>query len=295
MVPNDFAALILTHRRPDRQLTLSTLQRSGYTGRVYLVVDDEDPTLCDYQAKYGDKVIVFSKREAHAMTDDADNTGSAKGVVYARNACWGIAERLGLRCFVELDDDYSSSFRIRFDSGLRYGSFPVKQRLDDVFNILLEWLESSGAMSVAFSQGGDHIGGAGNDYNRKGPGAKRKAMNRFMCMTKRPFMFYGRINEDTTAYVTLGKLGALFFTPYQVQLDQTATQVAAGGLTEIYLDSGTYYKSFMSVMWEPSCVKVAAMGSAEVGQAAHYRIHHQVDWSSAVPCILPERFRRADG
>jgi hypothetical protein len=295
MMPDDFAALILTHKRPDRQLTLSTLRRSGYTGRIYLVVDDGDPTLPEYISKYGDMVVVFPKAEAHALTDDADNSGSMKGVVYARNYCWKIAKDLGLRCFIELDDDYGTHFTVRFNSELVYGHYPIKSRLDDVFSVMLSWLESSGATSVAFSQGGDHIGGGGSSDNKNGPTAKRKAMNGFLCLTDRPFMFYGRINEDTTAYVTLGKTGALFFTPYQVQLNQTETQAAAGGLTEIYLDAGTYYKSFLSVMWEPSCVKIAMMGSPASGNQARYRIHHRVDWNHAVPCIIPERFKKTSG
>lgn len=34
---DDFAVLILTHGRPEQQHTLRSLERSGYTGRVYLV------------------------------------------------------------------------------------------------------------------------------------------------------------------------------------------------------------------------------------------------------------------
>jgi hypothetical protein len=293
MVPDDFAALILTHQRPDRQLTLATLRRSGYSGAVYLIVDDEDPTLDDYRAKFGDSVLTFSKRDAHAVTDDADNSGSMRGVVYARNAAWDIARGLGLRHFIELDDDYTH-FALRFDASLNYVNRAVRRCLDDVIVAMCEWLESSGAMSVAFSQGGDHIGGGNSSYNAGGPIAKRKAMNGFLLSTDRPFSFYGRINEDVNAYVTLGKVGALFFTPFQACLNQIQTQAQSGGLTEIYLDSGTYYKSFLSVMWEPSCVQVAVMGSPEDGQAAHYRIHHRVDWRRAVPCILPHRYRKPD-
>jgi hypothetical protein len=294
MMTDDFAALILTHKRPDRQYTIDALRRSGYTGKIYLVVDDQDPTLPEYVRRYGDMVVVFDKREAWALTDDADNTGEMKGVVYARNMCWSIAKKLGLKFFIELDDDYKM-FRFRFDSLLNYKSIMINKTLDNVIIAMVRWMQDCNAITcIAMSQGGDHIGGGESSYNKLGPVCRRKVMNTFICSVDRPFSFYGRINEDATAYVTLGRRGHVFMTPLQIQMDQIETQSNPGGLTEIYLDSGTYYKSFLSVMWEPSCVRVAAMGSPEHGQAAHYRLHHWIDWKRAVPCIVRESLRKPD-
>ena len=157
---------------------------------------------------------------------------------------------------------------------------------------MLDFLRETPCLSVCFSQGGDHIGGGGNTSNKNGPSTKRKAMNGFMCATDRPFKFYGRINEDATCYHTLGRRGAVFLTLMQAQLNQMQTQANSGGLTEIYVDAGTYYKSFLTVMWEPSCVKVAAMG--DPSKCGHFRLHHMPTWRHAVPCIVPERYRKAD-
>jgi len=60
MLPDYFCIFILTHKRPDNQITLETLRRGNYSGKVYLVVDDLDPTLPEYQRLYGDKVLTFS-------------------------------------------------------------------------------------------------------------------------------------------------------------------------------------------------------------------------------------------
>ena len=38
---DNFVVFILTHKRPTKQLTLETLRKQGYTGRIYLVVDDD--------------------------------------------------------------------------------------------------------------------------------------------------------------------------------------------------------------------------------------------------------------
>ena len=38
----DFCAVIITHGRPDKIPTYNSLRRHGYTGRIFIVVDDED-------------------------------------------------------------------------------------------------------------------------------------------------------------------------------------------------------------------------------------------------------------
>jgi hypothetical protein len=292
---DDFAVLILTHGRPDRQKTVQTLRRFGYTGRLYLVADDEDPTLPQLRSIYGEQVVEFSKADALGLTDTGDNFPHRRGVVYARNECWNIAKALGLRWFLVLDDDYNN-FEYRFNGRLEYVTIQSRTTLADMFRAFVAFLASDDRiLTVAMSQGGDHIGGGKSSYNSDGVILRRKAMNAFFCATDRPFKFFGRINEDTTAYTLEATRGRLMFTALQAQLKQTPTQAESGGLTELYLDSGTYVKSFYSVMWNPSCVRVSMMGSPEGGRRGHFRLHHLVNWTNAAPKILRESVRRTDG
>ena len=110
-------------------------------------------------------------------------------------------------------------------------------------------------------------------------------MNSFFCSTDRPFKFVGRINEDVNTYVQNGTIGDLFFTIPILSLTQKITQSNKGGL-EIYLDKGTYIKSFYSVMFTPSAVKIALMGDK------HIRLHHRVTWNNAVPKIIDEQYKK---
>ena len=57
----DFAVLILSHGRADNVITYKTLQRAGYTGRIYIVIDNEDKQADRYYQNFGDKVIMFDK------------------------------------------------------------------------------------------------------------------------------------------------------------------------------------------------------------------------------------------
>lgn len=279
----DFAVFILTHGRPDRVLTYKSLRRCGYTGPIYLVVDDEDSALDRYRATYGDQVLTFSKEKVAQHTDAMDNLPGRNVVLYARNACFDLAESVGVRYFMQLDDDYS-----RFDHRFSAGALPDQawiRSMDTVLELLVAWFAITPFASIALGQGGDYFGGR-DSTSLESIKATRKAMNSFLCDTQRRFSFLGRLNEDVNAYTALQRAGLPFLTVLQISLNQMQTQAKSGGLTEAYLESGTYVKSFYSVLAAPSCVKVSVTGTA------HPRIHHVVDWNSCAPMILHERHRR---
>jgi len=279
---DDFAVFILTHNRPSKIRTLNSLRSSGYTGRIYLVCDDGDPSLEQYRKKFGDKVLVFSKDEIAKEFDQADNFADRRTIFYARNATWSLAKGVGVRYFIELDDDYSCfSYRRRRPSQTGW----IIRDIDRVFDLMVEFLEGTGAATVAMSQGGDHVGGDAGNTERTNR-LTRKAMNTFVCDATRPFPFMGRINEDVNTYVSLGNRGVLFFTYWMLQVTTLPTQRSSGGMTELYLDSGTYLKSFYTVMYAPSCVKVE-------WSVQMRRFHHSINWRHAVPKIVAERHRVA--
>ena len=283
---NDFAVFILSHGRPDNVITLNTLKKANYTGKWYIVIDNEDDKADKYYKKYGtDKVIMFDKLEISKKFDTADMSQERRTVVYARNACFEIAEKLGLTYFLELDDDYNKfSYRKEID-GLLTQRVNVKQA-DKMFELMIDFLEKTQALTVAFGQGGDYVGGLNSGLYKVQ--VKRKAMNTFFCTTKRPFKFVGRINEDTNTYVLYGSRGHLFLTIRDVMIHQLETQSNKGGMTDVYLNSGTYLKSFYTVMMCPSCVKISRMGNTSTSK----RIHHRIDWNSAVPKIISERYKK---
>jgi hypothetical protein len=283
MPDRNIAAFILTHGRPDHVLTYDVLRSSGYTGPVFLVVDSDDETLPVYRIRFGtDQVIVFDKADWVGRVDVADSLPGTNVVVYAREAVHQIAVGMGLDAFVELDDDYTS-FQYRY---VAHGVFKgdAVRNMDQLFTAMFDLLDATGALTVAMSQGGDHIGGAHGMFSKVA--LRRKAMNAFFVNTARPIRFMGRINEDVNAYVVHGSRGALFLTPLTVMLAQKRTQQQTGGLTDAYLDLGTYVKSFYSVMMAPSCVKVRSMGEK------HRRYHHSIRWDHAVPKILAPEHRK---
>ena len=276
----DYAVIIPTHGRYDRVFTIDSLRKSGYTGDIYLLCDDEDKQLEQYKEKYGDKVIVFSKDEYIGKFDKMDNFVNKACVVYARNAMWDAARSVGLTYFAVLDDDYMAlEYRITADGG--YYAKKIKNA-DGVFAAYFNFLKTSGVDTVCFAQGGDYIGGKDNSNVKNGFKVSRKMMNLYFFSVDKPIEFKGTINEDLTSSVTEGQRGQIILTSLMSSVDQKETQSNAGGLTDIYLEVGTYVKSFYSVMAAPSCVKIASMGDG------HLRIHHEVRWKNAVPKIIRE-------
>jgi hypothetical protein len=285
---NDFAVFILTHGRANNVITYETLRKQGYTGKIYLMVDDEDKQIDEYKKRFGKQVIIFDKQKAIDYTDSGDNFKKRNSVVYARNWNFVVAKELGIKYFLQLDDDYTV-FRHSFDNNCNYITSQARiKNLDAVCEAMVEFLITSNADAVCMSQGGDFIGGPEAKIAKLARQGKfsRKAMNAFFMNTAKPFKFMGRINEDVNAYVTLGNTGKLFITVPRIRLEQLTTQTNQGGLTDIYLDLGTYVKSFYSVMYAPSCIKIAKMG------VKNQRLHHLVKWKHAVPEIVSGKLKK---
>lgn len=280
---DDFAIFILTHGRPYNVVTMDTLKKCGNTNRVYFVIDNEDKYADRYYWNFGEEnVIMFDKKKKSLEFDTMDLSEDRRAIVYARNACFDIAKDLGITYFLELDDDYTT-FRSRQLMNGKLATVYVRD-FDAVCDAMIEFLENTNALTVAFSQTGDFIGGTGSKVYKER--LTRKAMNTFFCKTDRKFDFIGRVNEDVNTYVNLGSKGQLMFTVADIAVNQLCTQSNDGGMTGLYLDSGTYVKSFYTVIANPSSVKIGEMGDG------HKRIHHSIDWEKAVPKIIGGRYKK---
>lgn len=274
------AVFILTRKRPFNQKTFKTLKRQHYTGKTYFLLDDTDPTISDYIHEYGEQnVKIFNRGKVAEYTDSMDNFTPRTGILYPRQYSYELARNLGIDYFLQLDDDYTS-FQYRFPSNgkLKVSEYPD---LDRVFEAYYEALDDIPLLTcVAFAQGGDLVGGQiRNPF-------KRKAMNGIFCKTDRIWEFKGTINEDVNGYTTNQQTGSLCMTYLNSMLVQTQTQSASGGMTDIYVDSGTYVKSFYSVIANPAAVKVSVLCdyNADIPRP---RFHHNCVQNHYAPKIIP--------
>jgi len=280
---DDFCVFILSYNRPQNVPTVAALEEYGYTGDWYILIDHADDVE-PYTNEWGEEnVIVLDKDDALPELDRGDNMNRRDCNVYARYQSFDVAQELGYDYFALFDDDYDR-FRYRWDENGEYDGTIQVEDVDMMFEHLITYLEEANLHSIATSQGGDWIGGEkAHIANNNGEiTAKRKVMNTFVCKADRPFEFRGTINEDVNTYVRAAQLGKLFLTPNLISINQEETQQEDGGLTDIYLDQGTYMKSFYTILYSPSSVELNKMGDT------NYRIHHHIDWNASVPKIVPE-------
>lgn len=285
-----FCVFIISHGRPDKVVTLRTLRRCRYTGPVFIVCDNEDKTVDQYRKNHGaEMVLVFDKLHYASLVDSCDNFQNRRTTTHARNACFDLAAERGVEYFLVLDDDYTE-FKYNYDiSGAFKRSFI--RNIDLVFAAALRFLDSDERIdSVCFIQGGDLIGGDSSLKKGIFPFKKRKAMNSFFCNTARRFWFFSRLNEDVNTYLSLGSRGRIFLSIPEIALNQAQTQATSGGMSDAYLSSGTYVKSFYSVMIHPSFAQVSLPNTQKTKTIR--RIHHKISWNNAVPKILDESFKK---
>ena len=94
------------------------------------------------------------------------------------------------------------------------------------------------------------------------------------------------MNDDVNSYLINGSRGKIYITYPFIMIDTPATQSVSGGMTEVYKGTGTYTKTFYTIVLCPSFVKIDMFGDK------HYRIHHRVKWDNAVPKIVSSRYKK---
>lgn len=173
-----FAVFIFCWGRPNFDNTFQALRRQGYSGRIIMLCDDLDKTKDDYIKKYGaENVYIFNKRWVSKNCDPMNNFGKYDSTLYVENAMFDIAKELKLESFCSMCDDYNSFNHKREEGEIK--TF----HLDTIFELMVTYLMNTPIKCLAFSQGGDHIGGY-DPYRRT---SKRKVMNSFFLFNRKTF------------------------------------------------------------------------------------------------------------
>lgn len=249
---NDFGLIIISHGRPECE-TVKTLRESGYTGKIYIVVDDEDKTLDRYLEIYGcENIHIFHKYE---WFDVGDNMDSPRTVgVFARNECLKVAREKGLKYYLEMDDDCKGlSFRYNDDGHLRGKKI---KHFDSVINAICEYFDESDISGLGFGSAFDYIGGV--QAFETSP-VSRLLMNSFFLRADDNIMWLGRNSDDFITVISQQQQGKAWikFTNIQAVYDvwspKKKDKKQQGGSIEIYNSIGAYCLRFYGVIFHPDC------------------------------------------
>lgn len=275
---DDFAVFILTHGRAKQQKTVKTLKRCGYTGRLYLIVDDEDKELDEYIRLYGSDVITFSKREIEPCFDTMTNKKEYGSAVYARNASYDIAHSLGIRWIFMCDDDISNlQYRVLKNKELKSVNI---YNIDKLFERMCDIANAGKVCIFGFSQAGAFIGGANKTYLS---GHQRKVSQAVLYDANNPITFRGVFYEDIIVALDAGTAGRVAMSTMLVSIQSPAMASNGGGMQDLYQESGTYVRCFYSVMAYPGVASIEAKDGE-----FKLRLRH----SAFAPMIINERWRK---
>lgn len=193
---------------------------------------------------------------------DTCDAYSFKNVIFfARNISFKIAESLGYRYFITLEDDYYELAYRKIHDGhlLRSSRLTLLPNFNEMCEVYFRVLDSSPfLLTTALAQDGDYLGGVNSRMCKNM--VLFKGMNFFFCDTHKQFEFKGRVNEDVNQYSYNSQRGKLSCTLTGIVVNQEVTQTSKGGMSELYRDNGTWLKSVYSVVNAPNCVTIDRIG-----------------------------------
>lgn len=249
---NDLAVFILTHGRANEQKTLETLSKSGYSGKVYLVIDDEDAQKELYEQLYGEQILIFSKREIEPRCDTFTNQEEWRTVMYARNKTYELARDLGLRYVLVCDDDITR-FTFRYEDGGSLRGASITD-FDSLLDKMADCMEAGHISIFGFSQSGAFFGGLGSDKWKKG--CQRTCSQAMMIDAEDQLPWRCIFGEDLHVSLDAGNMGKTVLSTMMVSIESPERTTNKGGLHDLYASSNMYTTFFYSVIAFPSIVKL---------------------------------------
>lgn len=244
-MPNN-AVLIISHERADNIATLSVLKQVSCSLPVYIIVDDQDSQLADYQKLYGDSLRVFSKQAVMETADTLDNFHVLNSALYARLYAQQLAEQLGLDHYVLMDDDITS-MNIRYECNGMLKASGIRN-IDPIFQDAFDLLDCSPYSAVGFGHEGSFIGGLAGKFSRQ---FDTSIIQIFAIKTSRPLRFLGTRCEDMNGIVACSRQGHPVIANLNIGFSSPKRGENAGGLSTDYSSTGMYLVGFYEVVNSP--------------------------------------------
>jgi len=277
-----YAVFILSHNRADRVETYDTLKNLGYSGEVYIVVDDEDPMLSTYIKRFGEIVVVFNKSEWIKDTDTVTNIKLKSSPVYARNAIEHMAKSALYDAYIVMDDDIKN-LRYKYINDYKVKSHHVTCNLDSIFFEYINYLLSAEIATLSFAHVMTYAGGVHNESD-----IARLAEHRYTCQIhirnlKFPVDWISLANNDSISANNTAKIGYLWWSLPFIIYDSPKMNTLPGGMKKVYDAVSGFSRSFMSTVVSPTVCKVGVSNG-------RFNIHRNL--KCAYPMIISGRYKK---
>lgn len=276
------ATFILTHGRPYNQRTLGVLQDLGYTGKIYLVLDDQDETIQKYIDEYGaDNIIIFDKNHYVSKTDTGLHRPVFKFAVYARNAIEDIARDCGLDYFLMLDDDITN-IRFRYNDNGSLKTAYINGCFDSIMYSYIDYMDKADISCMSLGFGNMYMSGCSALETESS--RQRICVEAFVRSVKHKIDWRLNMVEDLITSIDASMRGDVWFQflPLQVEI-QMSEGAVSGGNSDAYNSFGKYKMTFFPTIIYPS------------SNRPRYVKNHWVTTTSpdnAVPKIISSSYRK---
>jgi hypothetical protein len=251
----NYAVMICTHGRPNAQHTLKTLRDCGYTGKIILIVDDEDDTLPELMMKtFGEAEIVeFNKQMWIDTSDTGTNENQRKCILYAKNFCEDLAKDRQLDAFVIADDDIFN-LRYRYPEDGKLKSLKITKDMDKVIEAYVEYMLSADIVATGFGFTQFYFSGE-NSFSPENFLKYRVPYNFVFRNAKYKIDWMSWFGEDIITAVMYNKRGYFMQDFPFVQQEIKPLAKEAGGMKDTYDNNSDIRLAMQNIMYLPSELK----------------------------------------
>ena len=270
---------IPSYHRPTNVKTAKYFVRMGYDPKkIHVFVDSETDDISEYEIemnKIGVQLHVFDMEEARKRYDYVHRASvSRRSAGQARNMFQDFAKANNIDFYMVMDDDTNGMQNRPF--GLYLGPAKI-DLINTVFLMIESFMRKHKIGLFGLSQTGDvYSYGVSNKIFRK------KVMNTTFYLL--PYIYRGErgVQDDDTSLFT-GIMNEGLFTGSMhsgLILQQTASAVQAGGLTDLYNECKLLNKSLVTPIQFPSAIH------AEKQTMNGNRLHHRIKNRYLFPRII---------
>ena len=279
----NFGVFILSHERANRVETYKVLQKGGYKGKIWIVIDDEDRQRSEYMKRFPDNLMIFSKRKYMESADVVELKKRKASAVYARNYVERMAKISGLDAFLMIDDDITG-LRYRWPEGDKVKSLSTNGGLNEVFKYYAEYMLETGIACLSFPYTMFYVAGL-HDIDKRIT-QYRHTYQIHIRNAHKPVEWIGTINHDTITQLLTMKLGYIWWSIPHLVFDAVPMNKEAGGLKEVYDTVGDFNMAFMAMVTSPDCCTIVP------SKGSRSKLQIKENRETSYPMIVSMRYKK---
>lgn len=247
------AVFIISHERPEC-VTYHNLRLCGYSGQIFIIIDDKDSKQDEYKNRYKDSVLIFSKAD-YSKADMCDLVPNLNSATIPKYAAFTFAQEMKLDAMAIFDDDLES-FRYRYRDKNKIATkkmqdYPFMQKvLDACFDFVSE---QNIPTCVSFYPEDKFFPDTYDKFIRQCINSFITTPNFGLKLLGRSCLFSARFYEDEIFFVRENTRGALCFALQDFTFCSALFENDnnKGGMYDVYQGYGLYSRKFQLVINNP--------------------------------------------